>query len=161
MGTGKDTAVDYLIKKYGGVRLSVAAPLYKILYNSQDIFGFQKRKDREFLQWLSDWTRSKNPDKLVTLAIDKVHHHSNLFISDLRFPNEFNILKKRGWTCIKLIRYVKDERKGTGTHDHPSEYSLDIIRNDEWNFIIDNNGTTEEFYRKLDMVIKSIVRSRL
>jgi hypothetical protein len=47
---GKDTAVEYLIKKHGGVRISFASPIYDILEYAQNVCGFEKVKDREFLQ---------------------------------------------------------------------------------------------------------------
>lgn len=50
MGIGKNTCVDYLIDKYGGVRLAFTDPLYDIKHYAQTICGFPHEKDRKFLQ---------------------------------------------------------------------------------------------------------------
>ena len=42
MGSGKDTAVSYLISKYGGKRLAFADPIYKIQNYAQQLCGFEK-----------------------------------------------------------------------------------------------------------------------
>jgi len=70
----------------------------------------------------------------------------NLFvINDLRFKNEFDYLKNIGF---KIIRVVRDEQL---TLDHISETEQNQIKNNEFNYIVDNNGT-------LDHMKKSIVK---
>lgn len=52
-----------------------------------------------------------------------------MYISDLRFTNEFIALKDENWICIRLIRDKIDiniERiKGTGSETHSSENGID------------------------------------
>ena len=75
----------------------------------------------------------------------------NIFLSDLRFKNEFYALKKDGWFCVKIVRPEQEEtRKGTGKIDHDSETSLDSIDDKEWNYIIYNNKNIQDFYDNLD-----------
>lgn len=60
MSSGKDTSVDYLIKKYGGEKISFSKFLYNIMYYVQDLCGLEKEKDRHFLQLIgTEWGRKK------------------------------------------------------------------------------------------------------
>lgn len=158
MGSGKDEAVSYLIREYGGTRISFAEPIYDIMHYAQKRCGFQQEKDRQFLQYVgTEWARNKEANVWVRLAIEAAQPvDQNAFISDLRFPNEFEALKKNGWTCVKLVRSHQEDRKGTGSHVHSSEIALDDIRDHEWDHILHNDGTLEDFYQKLDSLVNTI-----
>jgi len=154
MGAGKDTAVDYLIERYDGKKISFAGPIYDILSFAQKTCNFPQEKDRGFLQYIgTEWARQKNPNVWIEKAINSVEINNNNFISDLRFINEFNSLKKNGWKCVKIIRlsHLENNRVGSGTMTHPSELELNLISG--WDLIIENNGSLEEFYNKLDSVM--------
>lgn len=154
MGTGKDTAVDYLIKKYGGKRISFAGPIYDILFFAQKTCNFPHIKDRGFLQYIgTEWARQKNPNIWIEKAINSVDTDCNNYISDLRFRNEFDALKENGWKCIKIIRssHLENNRVGSGTSTHASELELNLING--WDHIIVNDGTLEDFYTKLDSIM--------
>ena len=154
MGVGKDEACSYLSNKYGGDRLSFASPLYDIKRYAQQRCRFREEKDRQFLQYIgTDWARKKDPNVWIRLLLDESSSskEGNLFLSDLRFSNEFEILKKEGWVCVKINRpLVDDERKGSGIVNHDSEIDLDTIDDKEWDFIIQNNQSMEDFYSRLD-----------
>jgi hypothetical protein len=150
---GKDTAVEYLIKKYGGVRISFAAPLYRILDFAQAICHFGAGKDRQFLQYVgTEWARAKNPNVWIDLAMEEIRSHplsTPLFVSDVRFPNEMEALKREGFVLVKIER--DDDKKsyfGVGSEQHASETALNGSDKD-WDIIIKNNGTLQEFYDKL------------
>jgi hypothetical protein len=64
MGVGKDEACSYLIKKYGGEKISFASPLYDIQHHAQRVCGFEEEKDRQFLQFIG--TQNVNYKKLNT-----------------------------------------------------------------------------------------------
>ena len=51
-GCGKDTAADYLIAKYGGVKVKFARKVYEIAYMIQNELGLENYKDRKLLQIL-------------------------------------------------------------------------------------------------------------
>lgn len=159
MSAGKDTAVEYLINKYDGRKISFASPIYKIMDFAQRVCGLPTKKDRRFLQLVgTDWGRNINSDIWINLALDEARKSAeNVFISDLRFPNELNALKKDGWVCVKINRnQIESGRVGSGTHTHLSEISLENTPDNEWYTVIDNNGTKEEFYAKLDKIVKDI-----
>lgn len=69
----------------------------------------------------------------------------NWIISDVRFPNEIEAIKKRDGILIKLVR-------DTGLNStHGSEIALD---NYPWtDYVIDNNGTIEELVEKLREIL--------
>lgn len=165
--SGKDTSADYLIKKYGGIKLSFASPLYDILHYAQNICSFPKEKDRKFLQWIgTEWARNKDPNIWINILIEKARkEEGNVYVSDVRFLNEFTALKEDGWICIKLNRESQNrdttegEHKGIGSGEknHISETELDSITDDNWDFVIDNNGNIEDLYFKLDEIINNVL----
>lgn len=161
MGVGKDEAVSYLIKKLGGVKISFSEPLYEIMHYAQDKCGFPRGKDRKFLQYVgTEWARTINNDVWVNIAIDKSHDKNinNFYISDLRFPNEFEILKKSGWTCVKIVRPHQENREGSGSECHYSEVVLDSVRDEDWDYVLYNLDSLNKFYNKLDNLITDINR---
>ena len=166
MGVGKDAACSHLINKYGGKHLSFAMPLYDIQRYAQQKCGFLEEKDRQFLQYIgTDWARNKDPDVWVRLALQDHVQDENIFLSDLRFKNEFYALKKAGWFCVKIVRPQEENevqnRNGTGRNNHESETSLDSIDDKEWNYIIHNDKSIQDFYNKLDYLYLNIWRSKM
>ena len=156
MGVGKDSAADYLIEKYSGNKLSFAKPLYEILHFSQEICGFEKEKDRKFLQLVgTEWARHKKSDVWINKLYSSVIPNENCFVTDVRFSDEFYSLKAHGWKCVKIVRQHQDNREGTGSITHSSELMLDNIPDEDWDFIIENYGTEKEFQDKLKLFIAS------
>ena len=163
MGSGKDHAGNYLKTKYGGTCVSFAKPIYDILYYAQDRCQITRNKDRRFLQLVgTDWGRSLDPNLWINLLLTSTEiTEENCYLTDLRFENEFNSLKDKSWICIKIIRECDTrERAGTGSAHHSSELSLRNIPNEHWNYIIDNNGSLEEFESQLDKIITTIIQSQ-
>lgn len=147
---GKDTSCDYLIRKYGGIKLSFAEPLYRILYFAQDICGLEHSKDRKFLQFVgTEWARTINSTIWAELLVKKVvelEHVKNMFVSDLRFENEFKILKKLGFICVKIENKNLDDVDGY--LNHQSDKDLDNFNG--WDYTIDNFGDLNNLYDQLD-----------
>ena len=169
MGTGKDTACSYLITKFGGHTLRFSEPLYKIMSYAQDICNLEKRKDRKFLQLVgTEWGRSTDPDIWLNLLLDKASHccykKQNLYLSDLRFPNELYRLKKEGWICVRIDRNVTSistDRSGTGSVSHSSESSLDQVPDKDWDFILQNNDSFDDFYSSLYKLYDDLMKSKV
>lgn len=157
MGSGKDTAAEYLCDKCTGVIHSFAAPLYDILKYAQWVCDFEEKKDRAFLQFVgTEWARDRDPDVWVNIALKDTPDNGNVFLSDIRFKNELMALKKDGWVCVRIERESQSQRKGTGTVDHTSETELDSISGEEWDHVIQNDGDLSQFYHKLDKMIATI-----
>ena len=80
-------------------------------------------------------------------------------IADTRFPNEVKqirrhggkiILVKRGFDPDWFVNYVEGNIEPQGIHS--SEYAW---AREEFDFVIDNDGTKEELYAKIDDLIVS------
>lgn len=150
---GKDTAAEFFESQLGATRLSFAEPLYDILEFACERLGFDYKKDRKFLQWVgTEWARDKDPDVFVNLLIatvQKCYPTQDVIVSDVRMKNEFRKLKENGFTMVRIIR-DKDE-----VDEHASEN--DLLYCDEWDYIINNNGSLEEFYKSLTAMYNDIV----
>lgn len=152
MRSGKDIAVDYLIQKYGGEKITFAKPIYDILYYAQKVCNFELGKDREFLRLVANWAKAKDNDIWVKLALDGLLPIGNLYCTDLRFLNEYKTLKENGWICVKITR--KEDLKSESDLDQ-SETELDLIN--DWDFVIANNGTIDEFQNELNKLVSKII----
>jgi hypothetical protein len=156
MGVGKDESVSYLIGKYGGAKVSFSSPLYDILNYAQKRCGFSLEKDRQFLQYVgTSWARAKDPDVWIDIALSEAPQVENLYISDLRFRNEFDILRREGWILVKIQRsnLDVDARSGTGSSTHTSETELDDTDDREWNYIITNDKSLNDLHNFLDNIV--------
>ena len=146
---GKDTSCDYLIKKYGGIKLSFAEPLYKILNYAQGVCHFSETKDRKFLQFIgTEWARTINANVWVDLLIEQLNttEDSNVYVADLRFKNEFEVLKQHGFVCVHIKNDVVVSSDGYINH----QSDLDLDNFDGWDCTIENIGPIENLYAQLD-----------
>lgn len=72
----------------------------------------------------------------------------NWLITDTRFPNELEAVKKHNGITIKVIR---DSGNTVGTL-HSSETALDYYT--EWDYVIDNNGSIEELKAQIFSILE-------
>lgn len=70
-------------------------------------------------------------------------------VDDLRFPNELDTLLLCGFT---LIRITKNTNRDPFQDLHLSDTALAAY--DSWDHIIDNNGTINDLYSKIEAIIK-------
>ena len=156
MGSGKDSAADFLCKHYGGVQCSFAEPIYDILEHAQRICKLPAGKDRKFLQFIgTEWGREQDPDLWIKLLLERTQDtDTNYFLSDIRFPNELAQLQANGWFCILLNRDVHwTDRRGTGSTSHSSETSLPEHK--AWDMVLDNNAALADLFVSLLATIKT------
>mgnify|MGYP003475731213 FL=1 len=99
-GSGKDTAADYLVSKYGFTKVSFAA----ILKNMLSVAGLPEPSNRddkekivegfnftwrEAAQTLgTEWGRSLDENIWVKLTMASLEEGKNYVFSDVRFDNE-------------------------------------------------------------------------
>lgn len=110
---------------------------------------------REALQRLgSEWARNNYEDTWVDLVMRQADQMlqadsplyptppKGVIITDIRFPNEFDALKKRGAKVVRI------KRPGAGLKgeaaNHSSEIALDQHLNSEFDYVLDNSGTMEQ-----------------
>lgn len=156
---GKDASADFLIQEYGGTRLSFARVLYDIQTYAQRACGFPEVKDRTFLQWLgTEWGRKQDPNvwvKIVERQIEAASPTANLYVIDVRFPNEMEMLRRHGFLLVNLTRNQGDRMAtfGNGSTAHASETALsgpDV----KWDKVIENNGSLKDLHLKLFKMVE-------
>jgi hypothetical protein len=140
---GKTTLANYLSKNHGFLKLSFASALKAMMQTFLSECGYPrkeikeimvKHKDEPFamfdnqpfrkgLQTLgTEWGRSLSLDLWVHVMKNKlkIFEDRNIVIDDMRFPNEFNLLRDKGALLVKV------ERPGVYYNKiHSSEGALD------------------------------------
>lgn len=82
--------------------------------------------------------------------------YPNWIITDMRFPNEMDIVKAKGGITIRVNgMYVRQgDGKATRTYsetgEHPSETALD---NHKFDYVIDNNGSISDLINKVKEIL--------
>lgn len=170
---GKDTAAEYLEKKYPGKvkRVAFADKLKRIAMDlfglsHEQCYGSQEVKEtvdprygltpREILQGLGEKMREIFP----TIWVDTVFNstipqlaeegYDCFIISDVRYPNEGDKIRAHGGIVGKVVR--KDSGVTVGAN-HSSETAM---RNYEFDFIIENNGGLKDYFLILDNLMEEI-----
>lgn len=172
---GKDTAAEYLEKKFPGrvKRVSFADKVKEVSMELYDLtreqcYGPKEIKEkvdprygkspRELMQRVGDKLRKLISETIwIDVVFDKtipeyLAEGYNVFVvSDVRYPNEGNkVLQEKG-TLVKIVRDAGGTSVGA---DHPSETSMKDYK--EFDFIIENNGSLEEYFKKLDRLMEEI-----
>jgi len=176
-GSGKDTVASYLCKKYGFYKIALADPvkagvaaffgwsLIDVYNKKEEIDSFWKIKIRKPLQvlatevfrerlgeffpelgwvgenfWVLRWIKEYKNKKLERVVIP-----------DIRFVNEIEEFRKR--FNFYVIRVIRD--LGSDEDTHRSETELDNY--DKFDFVLENNGTFEELYNKVDEIMEKVL----
>jgi hypothetical protein len=174
--SGKDTSADYLVEKYNFHKLAFAQPLKdicKTLFNftEDQLYGSQKEEidekwnvtPRVVYQYLGTDVFRNDIQKImpeigtnfwIKLTIDNyhklknAHHNCNVVISDIRFENELNSIRKEGGIIIKITR---PSNKNIDNHDSEKE-----IINLQADYEIINDGSIQNLHQQIDIIIKDI-----
>ena len=131
--------------------------------------SYDKSFRRNFLQFVAtDWAREIDPDIFVNKMRNRLtlfdtmcpvlfsdsELHTSIFITDVRFPNEFNMLRENGFALVKINR---DEALrvavGATTLDHDSEILLDPYPDEAFDYVINNNRTLKDFRSEIDKML--------
>jgi hypothetical protein len=88
-----------------------------------------------------------HPDIWVESVFNRYDSKKNLLITDVRFPNEYNSIKKRGGVLIRI------NRQSSYRIEHESECALDKYNFD---YVIENDGTLDELKKKTNDIIESL-----
>lgn len=79
-------------------------------------------------------------------------HGSNWIITDVRFDNELEAVKKRGGISIRVNRpWVDKNKEHQVITEHLSETTLD---NAEFDYTIENNSTIEDLIHTVSLILK-------
>jgi hypothetical protein len=186
-GAGKDTLANILIEKHGFVKLSFAGAVKDVAacifgWDREMLEGTtpESRKKREIVdEWWANRLNIPNltprwvlqnfgtelfryhfhPEIWVACVEKKISNYKNVVITDCRFPNEINTIKKLGGKIVHIYRkslpdWFDDFKKGnTGppTDLHSSEWSW--IQS---NFDLEVNNNTDNI-EDLNQFTNSII----
>lgn len=146
--SGKDTAAEYLAKRYGCTVLRASEKVYEIAGAIQKTLGKPVEKDPELLQKLAEMLKSHYGNDIF--AADVVRRAAeiggNVVIADLRFPVELEAYQAAGFHCIKVVRANRPIDRDP---DHISETALDDVELP----IIYNDSTLEDFYNRIEEML--------
>lgn len=154
-GSGKDVFADYLVGNYGFKKIAFADPIYEI---ARKYFGMTY-KDRELLQLIGEHMRAIDPLIWVKHTFNQVEKYDKVVISDCRRANEYSFSLSKGFLPVRVNADLDTRIKRIERRDgrYPD---LSLLENesetgaDELQFIeIDNNGTLEEYYKEIDMLM--------
>ena len=196
IGSGKDTAADYLVNSHGFRRESFANSLkdaVAAVFNwDREMLEGRTKQSREWREqvdpwwsnrlnmpnltprwilqyWGTDMLRRTFHDDIWIAALENKLRNSqdNIVISDCRFPNEIDAIRRQGGKIIWIKRgalpdwynYAVDANLGPThigwalgkeylqrNHIHPSETSW---VGTEFDSEIDNNGTVDQLFAQL------------
>jgi len=168
---GKDAAAEYLEKLYPGKvkRVAFADKLKQVAMDVFDLsweqcYGSQEVKEavdprynmspREIMQGVGEKLRKVYPDVWidavfnVTIPKFAARGFDCFVISDVRYPNEADRIHKMGGTVVKITREGSGVTVGAS---HSSETAMNNYQ--DFDFVLENNGGFEEYYRKLDQLM--------
>ncbi len=153
-GSGKDTAGDYLVSRYGFRKYAFADRLKEIAF----LLGWDGRKDdrgRKLLQDLGTVGRAYDPCVWIRFVLDGISSDrpERVVITDCRYANEFSecadFASENGYVFVPLhiVRREAGLKGSLGEHESERECGnipAVIVRNDEG---------LSELYGKLDFLM--------
>jgi dephospho-CoA kinase len=170
-GSGKDTMAEHLKSKYG----------FRVLTYTNDVLSpllkeIGKEVTRENLISLALDLRAKSGKHILTRMIsDKIESRGLWAISGVRYPEEVDYFKERFGDAFRLIevrcsarkrheRVVRRGTKGEGSLSFKQfmeieERETEKVINETIklaDFSVENDGTKDEFYRKIDELAKKL-----
>ena len=152
-GSGKDTAGSMLVNKYGFTRIAFGDYLKWHCKKYHNWNGQKDEAGRKLLQEQgTDIHRTADNDvwvKYAKLDLDmlKVDGITNIVITDMRFPNEFDFVRENGGTTVRINGRKYDMGEA---ENHPSEIALD---NHKFHYTIDNSSSVDELEKKIDYML--------
>ena len=75
-------------------------------------------------------------------------HKTLVIVTDVRFMNEFSHLKAKGFYNIRLLRDAHLKI------DHASETNQDGIKDSEFDFVLDNNGSLDHLKERVKKIVE-------
>ena len=162
--TGKTTSANYiqdtLTMKYPSLPIehtAFAKPIKEIAYSVFHWDGQKDEKGRRLLQVIgTEAGREYNSniwvEYLENYIVGGLFIPNIVLVDDWRFPNEKEYFANNIMFDLTTIRI----NRNTGVEDsHSSENSLTEDKS-YYDFVIDNNGSLEELYNKLDGIISHL-----
>lgn len=169
MRSGKSTVAEYLKANYGFTEFAFGDALKRFVHA---IFGESSAKDRDLYQWFGQTMRSRDPDVWVRRLDEAVCDHfksrppvgaaKRVVVSDLRQPNEYEYLRREGYTIIRIncpedIRVDRILESGDyfeqSMLDHETEWHVDTFDVD---FEVENSGRWIDMAEQVDVIMREL-----
>jgi len=171
-GSGKDTAANYIAKKYKFKHISTADILrdYIISHNLGNLTRENMSKNIEILR------KEKGNDVLVKMALEN-NPKGNIVLSALRHPDESKLVISNGGILIDVYadldsRYdrnlarhregdeikISDFKKIEKRENSGSGFDISKVEK-QAKYRVENNGSYDDFYAQIDLIMKDILGS--
>ena len=156
--------LDYLtttkkeLKSYEGLELIKPTPRFLLQFIGTNLFRNQLHPEIWVNSLMSEYKKYKETKPFINSTL-KDEEYPNWIITDMRFPNEMEAVKKRGGITIRVNRpcnicggsgYHKMSCPVSKSGEHLSETSLDKA---EFNYVIENSGSIEELIEKVRKIL--------
>jgi hypothetical protein len=161
--SGKDTLGHFFVQNYGYEQIAYADPLKEIGsifgFTDEQLYGSKKEEldefwqvtPRKFLQFVGTDMFRDNSNKIspnmgintwTNIVKKRIQENPDkcFVITDVRFPNEADLVKQLGGIIIKL------KRNTDHNDDHASESLIELLPSD---FEFENNGSKGELYKNV------------
>lgn len=203
IGSGKDTIADYLVEKHGFERVSFASSLKdacaNIFHWDREMLEGKTKEHREMREQVDTWwserlgipgfsprfalqyigtdvLRKHFDDSLWILSLERSilnNPDRKVVISDLRFPNEFKMIKELNGVTVDVVRGEEPEwasvaklaNGGVRSACEQMSTKFNYVHISEWarlghisgytiaDVTIDNNGTLTDLYSAIETKI--------
>lgn len=165
-GAGKNQVLEFAKELWPQLQFheeKFAKFVYSTVKVIHGVLGLRNYKDGKLMQFLGLHMRETHGDNFW---IDRLNEHLkacnnvNIVVTDLRFPNELEYCKKNNFYIIRVKRYedLRKESMVGRSSIHESETALDKTSDEEFDYVLENNGTLEELKLKLTGVLNEIIR---
>lgn len=173
--SGKDTVGDYLVLKYGYKKIAYADALKSAIkcifdFTDNQLYGTEKEiidpvwniTPRETFQFvgtqlfrnqINELLPELNDNIWIKVVENKIQNeliknpNQKFVITDIRFENECDIIRKMNGLLIKITRSsINNDDK------HESENNINNIQPD---YIINNDENLSDLYNKIDLLMKN------
>lgn len=170
---GKDTAADYLAKYHAFSRRAFADSLKgacHIIFGLTDsqlhgnmkevVDRFWGTTPRDILQRVGTECLRNGFDQEVWVKslehylLRKGDKHTDWAISDLRFPNEAEAVRRMGGLVVRIDRDPSLRIPKLPPQTHASETAMDSY--ERWDYLIDNNGDFNNLYDQLKELVSTL-----
>lgn len=162
---GKSVSSRYLVENYGFIEFAFATRLKQMIDALHDIPAYYKVTAKESIipslgksyrslceeygQGMRTLFGAKYWVNLLKTDI-KGANKEKIVVSDVRHMSEVSFIKEQGGILINITNpRIEPDTK------HISEQQL--INYDKWDYVVINDGTKEELYKKLDILLKELI----
>jgi len=172
-GSGKDEVAKRLPDAY--VNLKFAGPLkdmIRVLFEAQGMSGVELERyiegdmkeipseylngktSREAQQTIgTEWGRDLiSPTLWADILERSCEHHDFVVVTDMRFPNEFELMERLGAITVRVERAGQNSNEFS---DHPSERYISTF---DVGYVIDNDGSLDDLDKKVSELLTDVQR---